>query len=137
MAVNDTDQTVTNVSITDDVPASLTIIDGSSTSGELTIDGQTVTVKQDAFNPGETITITLTTEISPDVAIPFAINNPAVLRCDCANESNGIATIISVLELPATGETPWWRLPLILMTLFGGSSTLMVIGYRRKVNQVS
>jgi len=136
-AVNDTDQTVTNVSITDDVPASLSIIDGSSSSGEFTIDGQTVVVKQDSFAPGETITITLTTEISPDVAIPFAINNPAVLRCDCANESNAIATVISVLELPATGETPWWRLPLMLIILVSSVGTPLLIGYRRKIKYIN
>ena len=137
-AINDTDQTVNNVTITDDVPAQLSILDGSSSSGNLTIDGQTVTVKQDSFAPGEVITITLTTKINPDVEIPFAINNPVVLRCDCVNDSNAIATIISVLELPATGETPWWRMPLILtITISGlvGLLTPMMIVYRRKIKR--
>ena len=134
-AVNDTNESVNNVSITDNVPSQLLIIDGSSSSGELTIDGQTVTVKQDSLEPGEIITITLTTDISDSVAIPFAINNPAVLRCDCSNESNAIATIISVLELPATGETPWWRMPLMLMIIIGGGISIvtpMTVIYRRK-----
>ena len=136
-AVNDTDQTVNNVSITDNVPAQLSILNGSSSSGDFTIDGQTVTVKQESFAPGETITITLTTEINSDVAVPFAINNPAVLRCDCSDESNAIATIISVLQLPATGETPWWRLPLLLLILVGGMSVPLLIGYRHKTKNES
>jgi hypothetical protein len=116
-------------------PAQLSITDGSSSSGDLTIDGQTVTLKQDSFAPGQTITITLTTEVSVDVEIPFAINNPAVLRCDCVNEANAIATIISVLELPATGETPWSRTSLMLIVMLIGVITPLVI-YRRKTKQV-
>ena len=134
-ATNDTDQTINNVTITDNVPAPLTITDGTSSSGDLTIDGQTVTVKQDSFAPGEVITITLTTDVSDSVEIPFVINNPALLQCDCSEDRNAIASIISVLELPATGETPWWRIPLLISMMFGGLLIVvspMVIIKRRK-----
>jgi len=133
-AVNDSGSTANNVAIVDNVPDTLTIIDAETSSGDLTVDGQTVTVKQDSLANGETITITVTTEINDDVEIPFAINNPALLTCDCNEERNAIATVLSVLELPATGETPWWRDALIA-TLMGG---LLLgggyVGYRRKIS---
>jgi len=133
-AINDTDQTVNNVSITDNVPSSLTVTDSTTSSGELSVNGQTVVVKQDSFAPGETITITITTDVGTNVEVPFAINNPAILRCDCPNDSNAIATIVSVLELPSTGEQPWWRNPFLLAVTLTGA---LGLAYRRKRKQFS
>jgi len=128
---NDTGNTIKNVVITDEVPDSLTIVDVTATKGDLTIDGQTVSLKFDNLFENETVTITLTTTVNDDVDLPFAINNPAVLTCDCDDDSNAIATILSVLELPATGETPWWRM-ILLLILTGGIGLAGYVGYRRK-----
>jgi hypothetical protein len=122
---------VTTVSITDPVPPELTITDTQSSSGDLEINGQQVTLTQGSLAPGETITITITTDVGEDVAVPFAINNPASLTCDCTESRNAVATIVSVLELPATGESPWWRTMIWLVGLSGiGAGGLLV--YRQK-----
>lgn len=130
-ATNDTNATITTINITDPVPSELTITDVQSSSGDVAIDGQQITLTQGALAPGESITITITTDVGDNVAIPFAINNPASLTCDCTESRNAIATIVSVLELPATGETPWWRTIALLAGLSGiGVGGLLV--YRRK-----
>ncbi|GEM_PF-3137158 len=133
-AINNTDNTAKNVVITDTVPSTLTIVDVQTSAGDLQIDGQNVTVKLDSLFENETVTITVTTTVNDDVEIPFAINNPAVLTCDCSDEANAIATILSVLELPATGETPLWRDLLIVGLLSGLTLTSGYIVYRRKIS---
>lgn len=129
---NDTGNTIKNLSITDTVPDTLSIVSADSSAGNLTVDGQTVLLKMDNLFEGESVTITVTTVVSPDVEIPFAINNPAILRCNCSEERNSVATILSVFELPATGETPWWRYALAITLVGGIAVTTAYIGFRRK-----
>ena len=118
-----------NVGFTDPVPGELEIIQASvqGNNGTVTVNGQTVTYTIAVLNPGQSVVVTILTRVRQGITVPFDISNTATL----SNGYVGSASdhIISATSLPATGETPWWRLPLLLLAgglvLFTGSHLMV------------
>jgi uncharacterized repeat protein (TIGR01451 family) len=107
---------VTNFTVTDDIPAGL-IIQSTDPSTGVTISGQKVTFTVGSIGAGQTIELKVITTVDRNIKLPFSITN-------LAQGSTGVtaqATLVSVGSLPATGEEPWWRLPLLAV---GGAALL-------------
>jgi hypothetical protein len=98
------------------MPNEVEITSVSSTSGNVTFNGQNVTFNQGTMAPGESVTITVVTRVRANVNTPFNVNNLATLTAtELPNPLTAQANLISVAELPGTGETPWWRMPVLLV----------------------
>lgn len=123
---NPTGAPLTNVEMTDAVPAALAVLSATASSGSVTIDGQRVQFAQPTLNPGETATVTLETRVNaqPDA---LTIVNTACLN-DGLCSSVGLETIT---RLPRTGETPWWRLVMLAAVLAAGCSLCGMVVLRR------
>jgi uncharacterized repeat protein (TIGR01451 family) len=106
---------VTNFIVTDDIPAGL-IIKSTDPAGA-TINGQKVTFTVGSIGAGQTIELKVITTVDKNIKLPFSITNLAVGSTGQTAE----ATLVSVSSLPATGEEPWWRLPLLVV---GGAALL-------------
>lgn len=121
---NNSGAPITNVNINDPVSSSLQILENeitdSSPTGTVTVNGQLVTFTQPVMAAGEVVTITLVTRVRGDVPVPFIIPNEIP-------DYGARAQILSVTQLPATGESPWeaWRVPLFIAAgatfLLGGA----------------
>lgn len=130
---NNSGQTINDVVISDDIPADLTVLNSTSTSGVLQVTGQSVILTQSSLQPGESIVIILQTRIAGNIAIPFVVNNTAKVSCFCSDESSSIASVISALELPATGETPFHtRNIVVLITILSMGTALVGVSIQRK-----
>ncbi|MBZ0290338.1 MAG: DUF11 domain-containing protein, partial [Anaerolineae bacterium] len=101
---NNSNAPVNNVQIDDTLPSTLNILAGqirvSSSTGQVSVNGNTVTFTQPVIQPGETVTITIPTTISSSITLPFIIVNQ-VTGYDAQ------AQVLSVTRLPNTGESPW------------------------------
>ncbi len=107
-----------NITVTDSVPGELIILSASSSAGTVSVNGQTVTLTLATLPANSTVTITIVTRVRDGVA-GVAVENVAVL-----GDLRASATAIIITGLPRTGETPWWRLPLLL-----GMGSSVVAGY--------
>ncbi|MCC6613929.1 MAG: DUF11 domain-containing protein [Anaerolineae bacterium] len=121
---------LTNITVTDNVPGELIILNATSSAGTVSVSGQNVTLTLATLPANSSVTITLTTRIR-DGVVGVAIENVALLGGLRAS-----ATTVVITGLPRTGETPWWRLPLLL-----GVGAAAVGGYaasrRRRVTELS
>jgi hypothetical protein len=92
-----------------------------------------VTFNQATMDPGASVTITVVTRVRANASVPFNISNLATLTAtELPNPLTASANVVSVGELPGTGESPWsrWRLP--ILALIGGIFVLTgVWGWRR------
>lgn len=134
---NPSDNPAINPVVTDVIPGELDVIAANTTSGDLTLDGTTYVWTQPTLSVGDTVTIIIITRVRADADVPFVVTNTAVLTGDNFEEMDSSAVVISVLELPATGETP--RDALILRTLLMTLGVVIVIGLggmmlRRRLN---
>jgi hypothetical protein len=100
----------TNVVVTDTLPAGLRLASVSISGGTSTSAGQTVSVTINSIAPGQTITFSIFT----DVIGSTNITNTACVG-DPANGGSNCATASLIQTLPATGETPQWRSPVLLL----------------------
>ncbi len=131
---NSTNQAVADVSVTDNIPDGLEIVDVSATSGSASWSGQTVTFTQASLGPQQTVVITITTRVRPGA--PFIIENVALLRSINWGDvgADGItakARLVLASEQPGTGQTPWWRLPLLVAGIALGLAALRLTLNRR------
>ncbi|MBZ0301873.1 MAG: DUF11 domain-containing protein [Anaerolineae bacterium] len=109
---NTTDAAISNVSVTDTMPNGLEILSVSSSSGNVSYSGQTVTFTMDSLAPGHSVTISIVTRVVSSDA--FILDNQAFF----ANlNQTASARLVLASELVRTGEVPWWRTPLIALTL--------------------
>ena len=68
------------------------------------------------LDPGQNVTVTILTRVRPDVKPPFIIINQAgISNTEDLTVRTAQAVLMSISELPATGESPWWRLPVLLL----------------------
>lgn len=127
-----------NVNFNDNMDSRLEIISTSTSAGTVTTNGQTVTWSIGVLNPGQSVTTTIVTRIRNGTALPFTINNLAVLGGG-GSATAGVgdytgqasANVLSVGSLPATGYEPWWRAPLIVIAA-GLALGLFSLYWRRK-----
>jgi uncharacterized repeat protein (TIGR01451 family) len=101
--------TATNLTVVDTMPPGVNII---SVSPNGSINGQTVTVTIPSIPPGGTVVITITTQIDPNITVPFSLENDARL-----GNLRAKARVLSVGRLPNTGYSPWNGSQLALVTL--------------------
>jgi uncharacterized repeat protein (TIGR01451 family) len=116
---------VTNFIVTDDIPAGLTILSTDPSTG-VTINGQKVTFTVGSIGAGQTIELKIVVRVNKNIGLPFSVTNLA----QASTGQTAQATLVSVSNLPATGEEPWWRLPLLVI---GGAAALgaAVFGFMR------
>ncbi len=97
---------VNNVSISDVLPSEVAIQSVTTTQGNASFSGQTVTISVGQLAPGVTVTARVVTRVRDDAVVPFAITNQACATYDggrvCAQ-----ANLLSVRQLPTTGHSPW------------------------------
>ena len=108
------------VTASDTLPNGLTLIGASLSSGPGTVSTSGNSVSYDGTLAGNaSASISVNAQISSSVNVPFALTNVVT-----SGDISASATVVSVTELPATGETPWWRLPLLL----GAGLLLLIAG---------
>jgi uncharacterized repeat protein (TIGR01451 family) len=111
---------IPSVTVQDAMPRGLEILSATATAGNVSVSGQNITIVISPLNPGQTVTITIRTRIS---------SNPDSLILDntvFADGASDTARLVIAGELVRTGETPWWRTPLILL---GAGLVLSGAGY--------
>lgn len=106
---NNTSVVNTNVVVTDTIIDSLRIDGVDAPGGSVTINGQTVTVTYASLQPGESRIITISTTALRGTSF----NNTACTTADNVSDPR-CANAIAIRELPATGELPWYRTPLLV-----------------------
>ncbi|MBK8033552.1 MAG: DUF11 domain-containing protein [Chloroflexi bacterium] len=117
------------VQTVDNMPAEVEIVNVNATAGTISFSGQTVTWNIGSLAPLQSVTITINARVRANVAVPFTITNVAVLTGDNLAQTTASATLISVAELPATGEAPlaplrWVVVIGTLLLILGGGFTL-------------
>lgn len=128
----------TNVVVSDTVPGYLEIIPPAthnSATGNVSINGQTVTFTQAVLNPGESVDVVVNTVLRGGAGDPIEITNNVVGEC-CGGFRTGTgARTLRVRRLPATGESPLDGLQVVIL---GGVAVLAVgltvIMRRRRTN---
>lgn len=122
---NTSDDPVKSITIEDVLPPGLEIVDATTSDGKLIIIGDTVIVEIPILGPGETIIITITTQVV-EGADAVIINTVQFFRPpNVLDEAS--ATLVVADELPRTGETPWWVLPLRVTILVSVSGMVLFI----------
>lgn len=129
---NPSNESIPNVQFTDVVPDELIIISTSATAGIVTVNNQNVSVNIVQLAPGQVIEVNIVTQIRTDIPLLFAIENIVILQPPLQGSSVG--TVLSVSELPATGETPHYRSTIfvVLATIVSGLSILLGWRYKRR-----
>lgn len=102
----------------DTLPEAFEILDAQASAGAPRIVGQQVHFSLNALGPGAMLTLTVRARIRAGV------NTPALVTEACAGAANlaatcAQATVLSVSRLPATGQTPLWRTPLLRAGIVG------------------
>ncbi len=118
--INPTTEIARNVVITDEMPEAIEILSGESTSGNLTISGQSVRLTQAVLQPGERITITLLTQVRDDDVFDTIINEACLSSSSNPSPSCAQMEFLRASGLPGTGETPWWRDWLLILAAAAG-----------------
>lgn len=101
---------IDDVVVTDDINAALDVVQVTSTRGVVTVTGNRVEVAIGTMNPGETVTITITTRVSQRAVAGTTIPNVAVAASPATGSvpSNVVEVAIGlgVDQLPPLGEAP-------------------------------
>lgn len=125
---------MTNVTIQDQVPGSLTLSSATVDRGTSFVDGQTITVSTGTLEAGATVTLTLYTLVSDTVQTPATISNTACAARDGSEEVCSTASVNvgpGAITLPATGIRSsslhgGWRLDGLLGVLLAGGLMLVL-----------
>ncbi|MBL8162900.1 MAG: hypothetical protein JNJ61_13005, partial [Anaerolineae bacterium] len=88
--------------------------------------GQNVSLTSPTLNPRASGTLTISTSERANASVPFIITNVASLN----NGKSASATVSSVRRLPSTGETPYWRDP--VLTLLAAGFGLALLRLRKR-----
>jgi uncharacterized repeat protein (TIGR01451 family) len=104
---NPSDQPATDIVATDNVPAAYIIQGVTTTQGEVTINGQVVTVNIGTIPPGGSVTIVITVRVAQGVS--GTIVNTATLNGHLGGQAVDDASVtdnVALPGLPNTGRTP-------------------------------
>jgi hypothetical protein len=102
---------LTNVLVTDTLADSLHVDRVDCNGCGVQINGQTVSVTIPLLAPGQSVTFSIFTTVVQSVV---TVDNTACVYVD-ASEDCATGSVITVTQLPQTGETPLWQ----LVTVFG------------------
>ncbi len=120
-----------SVIFTDIVPNQFTVLGATATAGTVTVTGQTVSYFFQTMPPLSSFEVRIQTRVRDDVVPPLAVDNIAMLGGIYSGRATATVTIdfgdisARVTQLPSTGETPWWRTPVLV----GGGLLLLAAGY--------
>jgi hypothetical protein len=114
--------TGTGILITDVLRPELRVDNVTTNRGTLSINGQAVSVNIATLAPNESVQISIFTTVLDGVTI---VDNTACVVADNQGAQE-CATALPVSTLPSTGETPYWRLPLLLGLLGLGMMLLAI-----------
>ena len=127
---NPNDVSISDVGFTDNVPEQFEILNTSGSGGQIQHSGNTVTATIPVIQAKESLTFTVVTRAISGIS-SITTN---IVTLDEPYNGQAQASIVLVQELPATGETPWYRTPIILgilLTLVGSGLGFMRLYYRR------
>lgn len=120
---------INNVVMTDNMPPEVEILSVSATAGSASFSGQTVTTNIGTLAPGQSVTTTVNAQVRANAALPFILTNNACMTYAGSTATHcAQATVLSVAQLPATGETPPWRDLLLVSLLTAGISIVSLSG---------
>lgn len=115
-----------NVVVTDVIDSRLQINNVQAPGASVDVTGQTVTVTYATLAPGQSVQFSIfTTTLDGEIVTNTACVVSATSAEECATGSN-------VAELPRTGETPPWRMPLIGLLLAGFALAGSAVVVRRR-----
>lgn len=125
MIDNPSGVTINNLVMTDSMPAQLTVLTAVGSIGSTSINGQQVQYSIPSLAPGQSATLTVTSRVRADAVVPFILENRACVVSDSnATPLCDSANVLSVAELPATGQSPytdsqqlWWMLMGLVVVL--------------------
>ena len=118
-----------NVAIVDDVSPDLQVDNVTTTSGSISVSGQTVTVTIPSLPVGSSVTITITTTVLNGSGV--SPNAVYILGSDVSTTGYAIGS------LPATGQSPLPRTLLIVAGLFLLFGTGILLQRRSKIQTMS
>jgi hypothetical protein len=110
--------------VTDDIPAYLEILEVRTSQGEVSIDGQRVTVEVGTMGPEFQVSIEIRTRVRPETPAPLTVENVAILACPNCHDRWARAEVeITGPGLPVTGGlSTWWMVAACLGTGLVGLS---------------
>jgi uncharacterized repeat protein (TIGR01451 family) len=112
-----------NVVITDNLPYGLQVDHIQINTGTTTINNQTVTVALPVLAPDEVVQFSIfSTKLVRDTAV-----NSVCISADNVTGLNCVPAM-AVQTLPDTGETPYWRSPLMQLSLLTVSVSMLMLG---------
>lgn len=107
-----------DVVISDTLRDSLRVERVDAPRGTVSIDGQTVSVALDQLNPGESFRFSIFTTVLESGQVD---NTACMGASNFAGET--CVSAMAIRSLPATGESPWWRIMIVL----GGIASIMMV----------
>jgi uncharacterized repeat protein (TIGR01451 family) len=125
--VNQGNIAAVDVVVTDDIPAYLEVLEVTTTQGEVTIDGQRVTVRAGTIGPEFEVQIVIHTRVRPETPAPLSLENVAILSCPNCHDRWARAEVeIIGPGLPVTGGLgSWWMVAACLGTALVGVSLVL------------
>ncbi len=89
----------------------------SSSAGQAVVENEMLVVRGVTLQPDENITVTLAAQISNRAMPGDVISNVARFQSaqKAAQLSNSVEVMVLPASLPATGESLWWRTPMLLL----------------------
>lgn len=88
-------------------------------AGQPILEGSNLVISGLALQPSESVTITIAAQISSRATPGDVLSNVAHLESPQASvhTSNVVEVMVLPTTLPATGESPWWRVPILGMLI--------------------
>lgn len=121
---NPTNAALSNVNVTFEFPAGVTVNSSNATAGSISGNAPSVTYTNPSLAPGATVNITINTRIANNFQGSL-VSAVSTFSADGVAPQRMMTQAVIVASLPATGETPWWRTPLLLTM---GTGALMLMG---------
>lgn len=93
-----------NITVIDNLPPQAELVSATATAGSISTTGQTVV-------------ITIEGRVRSDASGAVITNVASLTSAENPTPHTAQATVLRVTELPRTGETPWWRTPLLALAI--------------------
>jgi uncharacterized repeat protein (TIGR01451 family) len=106
IARNEGNIAAVDVVVTDDIPAYLEILEVTSTQGEITIEGQRITVQVGTIGPGYEVQIVIRALVRAETPAPLTLENVAILSCPNCAEKWARAEVVVIGDVTPTVVCP-------------------------------
>ncbi len=127
--INPTDNAVSSVRVTDNLPSGVTIQSVESTAGSATFSGRSVTFTQGSLPAQGRVTVTIQTTLNEDTEASQLANRACLTSSANPDASCAEFSFSRASRLPATGESPFslWRLPLFGLLALSGLTLVLIV----------